>query len=211
MKKILLYSIYVLWAIIVLANILRFFGSEAMIAALDSVPEMSITARRVAKATMFFFELTCGLLLVTRGHTWKVCIVAAVATALSGFVSSPMENIYMCSVAYLIAIILWTAEPHKATEEAVILVLLYTLYGVLTQLGRFTFDLANYKNYTVQMLSCIDYKALPLLGFLYSKYYGKEERLCLRSLAAGTLLVARSCSVTKILHGRTSRDADSSR
>ena len=41
MKKILLYSIYVLWATIVFANILRFFGNESMVAALDSVPEMS--------------------------------------------------------------------------------------------------------------------------------------------------------------------------
>ena len=211
MKKILLYSIYVLWAIILFANILRFFGNESMVAVLDSVPEMSITAQKIAKAIMFWMEMTFGLLLVTRGCTWKVTVIAICATALSGFVSSPMENIYLCTVAYLVTIILWTKEPRKATEEAVILVLLYTLYGVLTQLGRFSFDLANYKNYTVQLLSCIDYKALPLLGFLYSKYYGKEARICFRSLVAGTLLAARSCSVTKILRCRTSPNADSSK
>lgn len=211
MKKILLYSIYVLWAIILFANILRFFGNESMVAVLDSVPEMSVTAQKIAKAIMFWLEMTFGLLLVTRGSTWKVTVIAAFATAFSGFVSSPMENIYLCTVAYLVTIILWTKEPRKATEEAVILVLLYTLYGVLTQLGRFTFDLANYKNYTVQLLSCIDYKALPLLGFLYSKYYGKEARICFRSLVAGTLLAAHSCSVTKILRCRTSPNADSSK
>ena len=211
MKKILLYCICVLWAVILFANVLRFFGNESMVAALSSVPEMPINMQKAAKAFMFFLEMTFGLALVTRGCTLKVCVIAATATTLSGFVASPMENIYLCSVAYLVAIILWTKEPRKAMEEAVILVLLYTLYGVLTQLGRFTFDLANYKNCTVQILSCVDYKMLPLLGFLYSKYYGKEERLCLHSLVAGIPLVARSCSVTKILRCRTSADADSSK
>lgn len=42
MKKVLLYSIWVLWAIIIFANILRFFGNESMVAVLDSVPEMPI-------------------------------------------------------------------------------------------------------------------------------------------------------------------------
>lgn len=207
MKKILLYSIYVLWAIILFANILRFFGNESMVAVLDSVPEMSYLQQQFVKAPMYLVELTAGLLLVTRCRSYKVIFVAVATAFLAGFVSSPLEHTYLCSVAYLICIIFWTDDPREATQEACILVLLCTLYGVLTQLGRFTFDLANYKNYTVQLLSCIDYKLMPLLALLYSKYYGKEGRLSL----CGIFRAARSCLVTKILRCRTSADADSSK
>lgn len=211
MKKVLLYSIWVLWAIIIFANILRFFGNESMVAVLDSVPEMPIAMQKAVKAGLYMLELAFGLLLVTRGRSMKVLIVAAATTLLSGFVTSPMDNIYLCSVAYLVCIVFWTSDPKAATQEAVILVVLYTLYGVLTQLGRFTFDLANYRNYTIQILSSIDYKALPILAYLYSKYYRKEERLCLASLVAGTLRAVRSCSAMKMLRNRTSANADSSK
>lgn len=207
MKKILLYCICVLWAIILFANVLRFFGNESMVAVLDSVLEISNVGQQAIKIAMYFAELTFGLLLVTRGSTWKVCIVAAVTTFLSGMVMSPRENVYLCLVAYLIVIVFWTKDQRAAAQEAFILIVLFNLYGVLTQLGRFTLDLANYKNYTVQVLSCIDYKALPLLGFLYSKYYATERRLSL----CGIFRAARSCSAMKILRCRTSANAGSSK
>lgn len=209
MKKILLYSIYVLWAIILFANILRFFGNESMVAVLDSVPEMSVTAQKIAKAIMYYVEIAATLLIITRGSTPKIYIIALVATALSGFVSSPMENMYMNVLAYCIAIILYTKDHRAALEETVIVCLLYIVYGFLTQFGRFSMDWANYKNCTVQLLSCVDYKALPILGYLYSKSYGKEARLCFRGI--GTLPAALCSSVTRMLHGRTSANADSSK
>lgn len=209
MKKMLLYSIYVLWAVIILANILRFFGSEVMIATLDSVPEMSVNAQKIVKAGMYYVEIVATMLIITRGSTPKVYIVAIVATVLSGFVSSPTENLYMNVLAYCIVIILYTSDPKAALEETIIICLLYIAYGFLTQLGRFSVDWANYKNCTVQVLSCIDYKALPILGYLYSKYYGKETRLCFRGI--GTLPDALCSLVTKRLHARTSRNADSSK
>lgn len=207
MKKVLLYSIWVLWAIIIFANILRFFGNESMVAVLDSVPELSYLQQQFVKTPMFLIELGAGLLLITRCRSYKVLLVAIVTAFLAGFVASPIENIYLCSVAYLVCIVYWTDDPKAATQEAVILVALYTLYGVLTQLGRFTFDLASYKNYTVQLLSCIDYKLMPLLALLYAKYYNVERRLSL----CGIFRAVRSCSAMKMLRSRTSANADSSK
>ena len=201
MKKILLYCICVLWAIILFANVLRFFGNESMVAVLDSVPEMSITAQKVTKAVMYYIEIAATLLIITRGSTPKVYIVALVATTLSGFVTSPMENLYMNILAYCITIILYTKDQRAALEETVLVCLLYIVYGFLTQFGRFSMYWANYKNCTVQLLSCVDYKALPILGYLYSKSYGKEARLCFRGI--GILPAALCSSVTKTLRGRT--------
>ena len=201
MKKILLYCICVLWAIILFANVLRFFGNESMVAVLDSVPEMSITAQKGTKAIMYYIEIAATLLIITRGSTPKVYIIALVATALSGFVTSPMENLYMNILAYCITIILYTKDQRAALEETVLVCLLYIVYGFLTQFGRFSMDWANYKNCTVQLLSCVDYKALPILGYLYSKSYGKEARLCFRGI--GILPAALCSSVTKTLRGRT--------
>lgn len=71
MKKVLLYSIWVLWAIIIFANILRFFGNESMVAVLDSVPELSYLQQQFVKTPMFLIELGAGLLLITRCRSYK--------------------------------------------------------------------------------------------------------------------------------------------
>lgn len=207
MKKILLYCIYVLWAVIILANVLRFCGIEAMVAVLGSVQEPAYLTRQLIKGTMYYIELTATMAIITRGRTPKILIVGAVGTFLAIFVATNMENLYMNILLYCVVIILYTKDQKAAFEEMLIVCGLYIVYGFLTQLGRFTLDWANYKNYTVQLLSCVDYKALPILGFLYSKYYGQERRLSL----CGKFRAARCSSVTKILRCGTSADADSSK
>lgn len=205
MRKILLYCIGLLWVVLIIANIVRLCGSSAFVAVLSAVPEMTRSTQACVNALLFFVELLFGLLLVTRGKTQQSLIIALVATVAAGFVQSPMENVYMNTVAYLIAITWCTNDPKPATVEFAILAGMYMLYGLLTQLGRFVLDSSNYMNTTVQILSCIDYKALPMLGFLYAKYYGKEKRLCLRSI--GSRLAALSSLVTKMLPATTSPES----
>lgn len=92
MKKVLLYSIWVLWAIIIFANILRFFGNESMVAVLDSVPEMPIAMQKAVKAGLYMLELAFGLLLVTRGRSMKVLIVAAATKLLQAASPCPQPK-----------------------------------------------------------------------------------------------------------------------
>lgn len=207
MKKILLYCICTLWVVIIMTNVFRLFGSEYFVALLSEVPEVSPATQVLIKAAMFYIELVLGLLFITRGNSKWVYAIAFGTMILAGYTSSIIENSYLCTIAYLIAIVLFTKDSKYALQEFIVYCLALNAYAVLMQTGRFSLDSANYKNYAVQVLSFIDYKALPLLAYLYSKYYGKERILCFSSV--GTLLAALSSSVTKILRKTTSSTADS--
>lgn len=209
MRKVLLYCICLLWAVLILANILRLFGSSAFVSTLSEVPDIPVFAQKMVKALMFYVEMAAGLLLITRGSTKKVYVAALVATLLSGFVSTPMENLYMNAAVFLVVIVLYTNDPRDALQEFIILLAAFIVYGYLTQLGRFFVSDANYKSYAVQVLSCIDYKALPVLSYLYVKYYRKEDRICF--CLVGTRLGALFSSAMKLLRRTTSSTADSSK
>lgn len=113
MRKILLYCICVLWAVIVVANVLRLCDCTCMIALLNSVPEASKVTQATIKAAMYFVELLFILLTIVRGRTYRVVIIAAIATLLAGYVSTPMENVYMNALACCITIILFTKDQKQ--------------------------------------------------------------------------------------------------